>query len=916
LSVRKELPFRQVNELALGQYPDILHQWFPNGKLVDGRREFAIGDLSGTPGGKDGGSVKVNIHTGAWAEMNGGEPAGNDPVSLYAWAFCGGKMGVACRQLGCELGVPGCEPPKGANVVPFVPRNPPREAKKEDWKPIVPPPDGVGEPQPILVRWDHVYRYLDRSGRLLRYVVRNDAKGDDAKVIRPLTYGLLDGKPGWYFRGPDDPKSLYGLELLDERDVLLQEGEWKTKAARDLLPEFACLSLTGGTGGKNCNDLMPLAGLRVFCCPDADPGGREAMVSVADQLRALGCKVFLVDQTGMPDKWDLGNAVKDGWDAERIREHLRARTVENYAADPLDEGPDFPQEEDDAEWKDDSSTPNKRTLPPIPLGYDSGHYYYLSPMTGQIEVLARRSHTKPELIGIADLQWYNRLEQFKGTRGGLDWDAIGNMLKGWCSDVGFYDPDRVRGRGAWMEDDGRPVFNVGDRLIVSGESLPLKLPGSRYFYEAAPRLNYAPAPPLTKEDTCCLLELCKLFNWEKPISATLLAGWIVTAIICGALPWRPAIWVSGGSGSGKTTLERLIIKPALKGIGLFLKNGTTEAGIRQKLKQDARPLVFDEAEAENPKSKATLQGLLDLNRQSSSEGGAEIVKGTQNQTGAKHFHVKSSFMFSSINPMIDHRADESRITVLELKNPVGEEIGGFDAVVDRAVRTMTPEFRAGLVARAVWLMPVILKNIETFSKAVSQHLSSARVGDQIGTMLAGAYALEEDGIVSPEMALKRVREEDWGDTTSADSLTDERRLLNHLMQRRVRLDKGEHVADMTLAELVLFASDEPPPLNDPGQPGSGQCELLRNGLKYESDPKVFERNGIVFDDDETQAGFWVSNTHTALRKHLEGTPWSSQWWRTLHRLPGTGPLKREEPGIKFAGELARATFVPLKLIGG
>ena len=66
------------------QYPDILFQWFPNGTLVDGKREFAIGDLSGSAGGRDGGSVKVNLRTGKWAEMNGGEPKGGDPVSLYA----------------------------------------------------------------------------------------------------------------------------------------------------------------------------------------------------------------------------------------------------------------------------------------------------------------------------------------------------------------------------------------------------------------------------------------------------------------------------------------------------------------------------------------------------------------------------------------------------------------------------------------------------------------------------------------------------------------------------------------------------------------------------------------------------------------------------------------------------------------
>ena len=338
MSVRKELPFRQVNDLALGQYPDILFQWFPNGTLVDGKREFAIGDLSGSPGGRDGGSVKVKIATGEWAEMNGGDPSGGDPISLYAWAFCGGKMGEACRRLGAELGVPGCEPPKDANVVPFVPKNPPRQPEQDDWQPIVPPPADV--PDPNLSRYDHVFVYRDRAGQLLRYVVRNDARPGQDRYIRPMTYGTYKGKPGWELKGPNDPKSLYGLERLDGRPVLLQEGEKKTDQVAALLPGHACLSLTGGTGQADHTDLSPLGGLPVLLGPDNDKGGLDTMRRVAAKLAALGCAVLLLDVSshGFPDKWDLGNAAEgemwkdsklvwkdpDGpWPAEKIETFIR-----------------------------------------------------------------------------------------------------------------------------------------------------------------------------------------------------------------------------------------------------------------------------------------------------------------------------------------------------------------------------------------------------------------------------------------------------------------------------------------------------------------------------------------------------------------------------------------------------------------
>jgi putative DNA primase/helicase len=70
----------------------------------------------------------------------------------------------------------------------------------------------VKEPTEELAKWDHAFRCCDRSGKLLRFVVRRDAKGGKDKLVLPLTYGILDGKYGWELKGPDKPRSLYGLE--------------------------------------------------------------------------------------------------------------------------------------------------------------------------------------------------------------------------------------------------------------------------------------------------------------------------------------------------------------------------------------------------------------------------------------------------------------------------------------------------------------------------------------------------------------------------------------------------------------------------------------------------------------------------------------------------------------------------------
>lgn len=912
MTVQKNgLPFKEVKQAALGCIRDLVAEWFPNGQLVDGKREWAVGNIHGDPGGPDGGSFKINLKTGAWQEMNGGEPAGRDLVSLYAHKFCGADMGKACRELAATLGIDAAAPAKD-NVVRLATK------EEKEWQPQVPPPDDALPRAPYTDDWDHVYVYRDQAGKVLRYVVRNDAKyaGDtlkDAKLVRPITYGTLRGVTKWHRKAPNNPRCLYGLERLDGRKVLLQEGEHKTDAVQMRLPTLACLSLTGGTGGKNCNDLEPLRGLPVIVCGDADDGGQKAAEDIARQLLAIGCAVTLVDMAGMPPGWDLGNACSGSmrdketgkfiwheppWNGEKIESFLEERG-RKFPADEEPEpehGPEFDDGFDGgaADERRQYGGADYRHLAPIALGYDGDVYYYLSQMTGQIVALARSRHTQAELIGIAPLQYFESLEEFRTQEGGVSWMRVANDLKIKCTQRDIFNPDIVRGRGAWI-DAGRAVMNVGNRLIVDGQTHPLHLPDSDYVYEKARPLNYVVAEPLSKERAGELLELCTLFRWGKPIYGTLMAGWLAVAPICGALFWRPAIWLTGGSGSGKSTLEKLIIEPALGGIGLFVKGGTTEAGIRQKSKRDARPLWFDEAESENPKAKGIMQGILDLNRQSSSEGGAEIIKGTQSQTGAMTYRVKACFGFSSINPMLEHLADESRITMLELNSVDAEARAGFDAFVDRISKTMTPEFCAGFVARSVWLMPVILENARTFSKAVAVHLGSARVGDQIGTLLAGAFSEKSDKRVSFDAALKWVREQDWDGTTSADATPDEQRMLNRLMQRRTKADIAGAIMDITLDELVRIASD---PMESEPPRASADRELRRHGIAW----------------DEERQGVWISNTHTALKEHFKDTAWSSQWAHALRRLPGTMPLGRDEPAIRFAGELARATFVPRSLI--
>jgi putative DNA primase/helicase len=889
MTVSLQDKFEQVNDHARAILYDLLREWFPLGRMIS-KTEYGVANLNGD----EGESLSINIKTGKWKEFAGG-PGGYEPLGLYAHAFCNGDRNRAFRELRAKFNFSDDAPPpkRKPPVLKVV-----KPEEPEEWQPIVPPPDDV--PGPNVTGHDHVFIYRDQGGRLLRYVVRNDAKGSHDKWVRPLTYGLLKGKPGWELRGPNDPKSLYGLERLDNAPVLLQEGEKKTDQMQRLLKDYACLSLTGGAAAINHNDLTPLAKRVVYYSPDNDAAGKKASLIIADRLVSLGATVMLVDvfSHGFPEKWDLGNAYEDGWTAEQIEAFLKDN------AKPYEPGSgDVDQEPDEYEQPADEEGGSPTGSAIIPLGHDHGLYYYLSRSARQVVALTAAQHNKLHLMALADRDKHWGKTRFMGEK--MDWEGAANALMRACEVVGIYNPDRIRGRGAWL-DEGRAILHLGESLMVDGSwQSSLMLSGSPFVYEAAGRLNQTVADPLRNAEANKLLQMCRLLRWDKPQSAVLAAGFIVVSIICGTLHWRPSVWITGGSNSGKTTFLRDIVMPILGKIAVQVQSKTTEAGLRQTLNTDARPVIFDEAEAEMLADKARMQAVIDLVRQSSSEGGAEIIKGTQNQSGAKRYRIRSCFLFSSINVALDHLADESRITVLDLYNP---GLGELDADGKRwaELQALMAEtvgnalWCAGMVARSVWLMKVIRANAETFKWAVAEKMKSSRVGDQLGTLLAGAYALNSDREITPQEAREWLERRDENKklvndltcVSSAEAEKDEERLTSRLMQQRIKVDMGDRIIERNVGEVIELAEDS----------AEKVAWVYQNALKA---------HGIKLEGD----GIWISNTHHAIKGWLKDSPWSSQWGRSLKRLPGA---KTSEPKVIVFGkhDRAKAVWVPLATLAG
>lgn len=165
--------------------------------------------------------------------------------------------------------------------------------------------------------------YRDGAGRILGYVLRC-ALPDDRKWTPTVTWctGPEGQKARWCLKAFQKPRPLLGLPGLAERPdakVLVVSGERCQAEASELLTGFVTLTWPGGDQGVRHADWAPLAGRDVLLWMDADESGAAAGAVLGAHLVSLGCAVRTLDVSGMPEGWDVADAIAGGWDAAGIR---------------------------------------------------------------------------------------------------------------------------------------------------------------------------------------------------------------------------------------------------------------------------------------------------------------------------------------------------------------------------------------------------------------------------------------------------------------------------------------------------------------------------------------------------------------------------------------------------------------------
>lgn len=727
------------------------------------------------------------------------------------------------------------------------------------------------------------WAYHDENGSVISYVCRFDFK-DGSKEVLPYS-PITDGSVvKWGWKGLPAPKSLYNLHLIHKfpkKTIVIVEGEKSADAGNNATDSFIFVGWQGGAKGIRHSNFKPLQGRKVVLWPDNDTAGNEAMLDIAEILgKSCSLLKWVENSLELPNKWDCADKE---WLPKEIDQHIRT----NLSAVPVREvAPPLPTPTLSVEKQNHQETEHYRLLGYSKDAESKLAYFFFSFGSKTIVRLTPTSMGKSNLIMLAPINYWE--SEFPGAKG-MNLDSVQNHLIQLSHKIGPFKAKYIRGRGAWM-DEGKLIVHTGEHVIIDGRMIPLSDYESKYVYEINEDVNFGYMNPLTDIEGKYILDSFEFPVWERQVNSNLLAGWCVISPFCGVLDWRPHIWVTGPAGSSKSWIMENLVLRLCGEIGVQVQGRSTSAGITGILQSDARPIIYDEADAGSNKDKERLQSILQLARISSSKSGGTEAKGTQTG-GSRTSDPRSCYAFSSIGVQLKNQNDKSRFTVMSLLKFEGvkttKQFNDFS--VEWFDRT-TPEFVRRLQARTMYLMPTILKNSLVFASAVTEHIGSRRLGDQVGILLAGAYSLASSDVVTFEDALKFVRSKDWTEEQSLESTQDELQLLNIIMSHTVKVDGN---FDRSIGELVM------------------QCAGLipaKHSVSTATAEETLRRIGVIILEDN----ILISNNSNAIKKIVTDTAWSNDYSKLLKRIDGAQSVGARSYGL--GGTKQRGTSIPLYMI--
>lgn len=718
-------------------------------------KEWVCGNIMGDKGN----SFSYNEKSGKWSDFATGE-SGSSVVDLI----------IAQKNFSVKEAFDFLRVRNGGEPLPEIKKE--KEVKKE-FKLTECPEDSF----PTYVykegkshRVSRMWKYIGLDGKTYAYDCRVDYD-DGSKDVIPFLWNPDENR--YVQKMLPVPRMLCGLQdLEDSKNVLIVEGCKTREAAKIFFPNWCVLTWQGGCKAVDKADWSVIKGKKVIIVPDADAAKDKKTGEVLDWKKQAGQmaaneiakklwkdnNVRIVNTSSMGELksgWDLADAFEAGMPQsdvilfvkENIYEYVSYTEKENAEGDV---NVVIEQKEDEDKPKYDDSYFRC-------LGERGSSTFFFKYASGQVIEFTPSKYEQKHLVHLAPLSFW---EAHFGIKNGVDWLAACDYLSRIQERIGFFNATNIRGRGCWF-DKGHIVLHLGKSLVVDGKPTMLRSFHTQNIYEQREPISVNVDHPMPAQFSKKLIDICKMARWEDDMYGEILAGWIFSAMVCGAMKFRSHLYLIGQSGSGKSWLQDNLIKPLMGKMCVHVSSKTTEAGIRAMLNNDILPVICDENEKEDSKKDGeTLQAIFDLARNASSEYSEPIIKSSP--TGQiKVYYCRSAFLFASIKTSMEKVADLNRTAFIRLKNKPSKEASSVDKMADsskferlrKSVEDLIDdEYCEALMARAVRLAAVMRESQQIVSDVSAKIYGDRRQGDQMGMIIAGLQGLKSDLPITPEDA--------------------------------------------------------------------------------------------------------------------------------------------------------------------
>ena len=516
-------------------------------------------------------------------------------------------------------------------------------------------------------------------------------------------------------------------------------------------------------------------------------------------------------------------------------------------------------------------------LPPdcpiIPLGYDGEVYYFVNGRGG-LSALTPNASGRGHIDSLFTpyrhfpaWAWPKRNRKGAPT-GNYHADEVRQDLFAAAARAGGWNAvEKVRGRGAWLGDDGQLILHLGDKIVVGQETVEPG-PVDDYLYPMRPPMD-APAV-LEPNAGHQLLDLLNTWNWARPeLDPEILLGWITAAMIGGALDRRPIIYVTGDKGTGKSRLQEVCVH--VLGKGVIRTSDATRAGIDQHIQSDSIPVMVDELEAKKDPRRATA--ILELAR--TAYDGALTLRGGADHSG-REFRARSCFWFSSINPPAMEPQDRSRMAVLEV---LPFERGAKEPRWDVGLLSA---FGRTLLQRAIEWHPRFEGLLLAFREALMDAGHDARGGTTWGVLAACSHLARFDDMPDQETLDGWAKVLHPKDLAEFEAMTpDWRNCIDFLLTNPTRLLEKNIKEARTVGSAIYYWRRSDSVLSDALKELKQQISVVGLSVVFpKGSPTTFEN-----------AGLFVPNANPGLSQLFDGTHWAAMsggqgvWKSALRKMP-------------------------------